>query len=39
MDRFGVLSLIIIGATNMAMAGTVRSFPKEKSIVSSEMVS
>ena len=39
MDRFGLLSLIIIGATNMAMAGTVRSFPKEKAIVSTEMAS
>jgi energy-coupling factor transporter ATP-binding protein EcfA2/ABC-type multidrug transport system permease subunit len=37
MDRFGLLSLIVIGATNMAMAGTIRSFPKEKTIVSSEM--
>lgn len=37
MDRFGLLSLIVIGATNMAMAGTIRSFPKEKSIVSNEM--
>ena len=34
MDRFGLLSLIVIGATNMAMAGTIRSFPKEKAIVS-----
>lgn len=39
MDRFGLLSLIVIGATNMAMAGTVRSFPKEKAIVSMEMAS
>ena len=39
MDRFGLLSLICIGATNMAMAGTIRSFPKEKAIVSGEMVS
>lgn len=39
MDRFGLLSLIIIGATNMAMAGTIRSFPKEKSIVSVELAS
>jgi hypothetical protein len=37
MDRFGLLSLIIIGATNMAMASTIRSFPKEKAIVSGEM--
>lgn len=39
MDRFGLLSLIVIGATNMAMAGTIRSFPKEKAIVSVELVS
>lgn len=39
MDRFGLLSLIVIGATNMAMAGTIRSFPKEKSIVSVELAS
>ena len=39
MDRFGLLSLIIIGATNMSMAGTIRSFPKEKSIVNGEMAS
>lgn len=39
MDRFGLLSLIIIGATNMAMAGTVRSFPKEKAIVTGEIAS
>jgi len=37
MDRFGLLSLIVIGATNMATAGTIRSFPKEKAIVSGEM--
>lgn len=36
-DRFGLLSLVIIGATNMAVAGTIRSFPKEKAIVSGEM--
>lgn len=29
--------MIIIGATNMAMAGTIRSFPKEKAIVSGEL--
>ena len=39
MDRFGLLSLIVIGATNMAMAGTIRSFPKEKAIVSNELAS
>lgn len=36
-DRIGLLSLVIIGATNMAMAGTIRSFPKEKAIVSNEL--
>eukprot|EP00584_Thalassiosira_punctigera_P008055 CAMPEP_0172542170 /NCGR_PEP_ID=MMETSP1067-20121228/12831_1 /TAXON_ID=265564 ORGANISM="Thalassiosira punctigera, Strain Tpunct2005C2" /NCGR_SAMPLE_ID=MMETSP1067 /ASSEMBLY_ACC=CAM_ASM_000444 /LENGTH=731 /DNA_ID=CAMNT_0013328349 /DNA_START=37 /DNA_END=2232 /DNA_ORIENTATION=+ len=39
MDRFGLLSLIVIGATNMATAQTIRSFPKEKAIVSGEMAS
>merc|ERR1712087_141226 len=33
------LSLVVIGATSMAMAGTIRSFPKEKVIVSGEMAS
>jgi len=37
MDRFGLLSLITIGGSNMAMASTVRSFPKEKAIVSGEL--
>lgn len=36
-DRFGLLSLIAIGAANMAMASTVRAFPKEKAIVSAEL--
>jgi ABC-type multidrug transport system permease subunit len=36
-DRFGILSLIAIGAANMAMASTIRAFPKEKEIVSSEL--
>jgi ABC-type multidrug transport system ATPase subunit/ABC-type multidrug transport system permease subunit len=36
-DRFGLLSLIAIGASNMAMASTVRSFPKEKAIVANEL--
>jgi len=36
-DRFGILSLIVIGSANMAMASTIRSFPKEKLIVSSEL--
>mmetsp|Transcript_28601 Transcript_28601/g.42821 ORF Transcript_28601/g.42821 Transcript_28601/m.42821 type:complete len:712 (+) Transcript_28601:100-2235(+) len=39
MDRFGLISLIAIGAANMAMAGTIRSFPKEKAIVSNELSS
>lgn len=39
MDRFGLLSLIAIGGANMAVAGTIRSFPKEKAIVGSEMAS
>ncbi|KAL7544685.1 hypothetical protein ACHAWF_008054 [Thalassiosira exigua] len=37
MDRFGLLSLIVIGAANMGVAGTIRSFPKEKAIVSKEL--
>lgn len=28
-DRFGILSLIAIGSSNMAMASTIRAFPKE----------
>jgi ABC-type multidrug transport system permease subunit len=36
-DRFGLLSLIAIGASNMAMASTVRAFPKEKAIISNEL--
>mmetsp|Transcript_2861 Transcript_2861/g.5217 ORF Transcript_2861/g.5217 Transcript_2861/m.5217 type:complete len:467 (+) Transcript_2861:797-2197(+) len=39
MDRFGLLSLIIIGATDMAVTATIRSFPKEKAIVSGEVAS
>ena len=39
MDRFGLLSLIAIGGANMAIAGTVRAFPKEKTIVSGELSS
>jgi len=35
-DRIGLLSLIAIGSMNMGMAGTIRSFPKEKSIVARE---
>jgi ABC-type multidrug transport system ATPase subunit len=36
-DRFGLLSLIAIGSANMAMASTVRAFPKEKAIVANEL--
>jgi ABC-type lipoprotein export system ATPase subunit len=36
-DRYGLLSLIIIGAANMGMSKTIRSFPREKSIVSNEI--
>ena len=39
MDRFGLLSLVAIGAMNMAVASTIRSFTKEKSIVAGEMAS
>lgn len=35
-DRFGLLSLLAIGAGNMAIASTIRAFPKEKLIVNSE---
>uniref|UniRef100_A0A7S0CAU6 ABC transporter domain-containing protein n=1 Tax=Proboscia inermis TaxID=420281 RepID=A0A7S0CAU6_9STRA len=38
-DRVGLLSLVAIGITNMAVAGTIRSFPKEKVIVTEEMSS
>ncbi len=37
MDRFGLLNLIVVGTANMALATTIRSFPKEKSIVVSEI--
>ena len=36
-DRFGLLSLVAIGAGNLAIASTIRTFPKEKAIVSSEV--
>ena len=36
-DRIGLLSLIVIGASNMAMAGTIRAFPKEKTIITGEI--
>jgi len=39
MDRYGLLSLIAIGGMNMAVATTIRTFPKEKAIISSEMAS
>ena len=35
-DRFGLLSLCVIGSTNLAVASTIRSFPKEKLIVLEE---
>jgi len=38
MDRFGLLSLVIIGSVNLAVATTVRAFPKEKQIVGRERV-
>jgi hypothetical protein len=38
-DRFGLLSLIAIGSVNLAVAQTIRSFPKEKAIVSNELAS
>lgn len=37
LDRFGLLSLTAIGGTNMAIATTLRAFPKEKSIASTEI--
>lgn len=36
-DRFGLLSLVAIGASNMAVASTIRIFAKEKSIVAQEI--
>ena len=38
-DRFGLLSLIAIGAMNMAIAQTIRTFPREKAIVANELAS
>jgi len=35
-DRIGLLSLVIIGGTNMGLAGTIRTFPKERKIVMEE---
>jgi len=36
-DRFGLMSLIAIGSANMAVAASIRTFPKEKAIVSGEL--
>lgn len=36
-DRVGLLSLIAIGTMNMGTASTIRAFPKEKAIVTSEI--
>ena len=38
-SRFGLLSLIAIGSSNMAIAQAIRSFPREKAIVSNELAS
>jgi len=35
-ERFGLLSLVTIGAANLGVATTIRSFPKEKQIVRSD---
>jgi len=35
-DRFGLISLVAIGAGNLAIASTIRAFPKEKLIVNAE---
>ena len=35
-DRFGLLSLVAIGAGNLAIASTIRTFPKEKTIVQAD---
>ena len=35
-DRLGLISLMAIGNTNLAIASTIRAFPKEKSIVMSD---
>jgi len=35
-DRFGLLSLVAIGAGNLALASTIRTFPKEKTIVQAD---
>eukprot|EP00978_Attheya_sp_CCMP212_P039754 scaffold209912_cov54-Attheya_sp.AAC.2 len=36
-DRIGLISLIAIGTMNLACGATIRSFPKEKAIVTGEM--
>mmetsp|Transcript_38154 Transcript_38154/g.88797 ORF Transcript_38154/g.88797 Transcript_38154/m.88797 type:complete len:268 (+) Transcript_38154:1254-2057(+) len=38
-DRIGLLSLIAIGTTNLALAGNIRSFPKEKAVIIDEISS
>jgi len=38
MDRVGLLSLVVIGTVNMSLASTIRSFPKEKAIISPEIL-
>jgi ABC-type multidrug transport system ATPase subunit len=38
-DRIGLLSLIAIGSANLAVAASVRAFPKEKSIIATEITS
>jgi hypothetical protein len=38
-DWFGLLSLIVIGASSTAISKTIRSFPREKAIVSNELAS
>lgn len=35
-DRFGLLSLAVIGSTNLAVASAIRTFPVEKQIVTDE---
>jgi len=35
-NRFGLLSLVTIGAANLGIATTIRAFPKEKTIVNNE---
>ena len=38
-DRYGLISLTAIGAANMAIASSIRAFPKEKAIVANEIAS